>query len=553
MYTLEAHMKITLILLVMALASGCSNTKQPDTPESNKLPATSPQLTNKIKLNTGLIEGNQPEPDLKEFLGIPFAAPPMDALRWQPPQPADSWTGVRDASTRGLPCIQPTSLSPFYHRSYPQTSEDCLTLNVWTRAASEGDNLPVMVWVHGGALIMGSGADYDGAKLTAKGVVLVTINYRLGPFGFFAHPELTKQSEHGSSGNQGYKDQIAALQWVRDNIRAFGGNPDNVTIFGESAGSWSMSVLQASPSARGLFHKVIGQSGARLLPLSNLKTASNGFVSAEQRGLTLAKLFSGDAAPSMAQLQALPAEQIMAAYAADPAVLNNFDALTIVDGEVLPEEVNTIFAKGEQANVPVMIGSNALEASTFDPGMFVPAKSNNLDYANLLNAQVTQMLPAVDSALLNYYPTPDPSAARQAWINFNTDVSFTQPMNLWAEHMLKQTSPAYLYWWDWQPSIKGSRQYGAFHAAEIPYVFGNLDTFDIDITPQDEEFSNLMMDIWTQFAKTSNPSIQGVLDWPAYTAEDHQTVVIGENLSVSKGVRLPQVKLITEAYDRNRE
>ena len=546
-------MKITFSLLVLALVTGCSNGKQPNITNNTVPPTTSTTLTNEVQSTAGVIRGNLPEPGLKEFLGIPFAAPPVGELRWQAPQPVSSWTGVRDASAKGLPCVQPESLSPFYDRAYAQTSEDCLTLNVWTRATVEGEDLPVMVWIHGGALIMGSGADYDGAKLTAKGVVLVTINYRLGPFGFFAHPTLTQQSELGSSGNQGYKDQIAALEWVRDNIRAFGGDPDNVTIFGESAGSWSMSVLQASPSARGLFHKVIGQSGARLLPLSHLKTAKNGYASAEQRGRALAELFTGDAESSITQLQALPAEQIMATYAADPAILNDFDALTIVDGEVLPEEVNQIFAKGEQANVPVMIGSNSLEASTFDPVMFAPAEANNLDYAELLKTQVAQMLPQADPTLHRYYPTPGRADAQQSWINFNTDVSFTQPMNLWAQHMLKVSSPAYLYWWDWQPSIKGSRKYGAFHAAEIPYVFGNLNTFDIDITPQDQAFSNLMMDVWTQFAKSSNPSIEGVIDWPAYTADGHQTAVIGENLSTMNGVRLPQVKLITEAYDRQRE
>ena len=219
---------------------------QQRTPPPEKLGAS-------VEVSGGTITGNVREDGLYEYLGIPYAAPPVGDLRWQPPGAVIGWEGTRDATKRGLPCVQPGSLSAFYDRSYLETSEDCLTLNVWTRADTVAQGLPVMVWIHGGALVMGSGRDYDGAPLTERGVVLVTINYRLGPFGFYAHPELSAENSAGASGNQGFRDQIAALQWVRDNIAAFGGNPDNVTIFGESAGSWSMSVMQASPMARGLF------------------------------------------------------------------------------------------------------------------------------------------------------------------------------------------------------------------------------------------------------------------------------------------------------------
>lgn len=532
-------------LLAFIMAS-CQEDSQPQ-PSKTDTP-----VTTTVGLDSGAIQGNQRAGALKEFLGIPYAAPPLGKLRWRAPQPVEPWAGTLDTRAFGLPCLQPPALAEFYDRKYPQTSEDCLTLNVWTRATNQADRLPVMVWIHGGALVIGSGSDYDGAALTERGVVLVTINYRLGPFGFFAHPELSAQDANGTSGNQGYRDQIAALQWVQANIQAFGGDPNNVTIFGESAGSWSMSVLQASPLARGLFHKVIGQSGARFLPLSDLKVAKYGFASAEQRGVQLSELFTGQPDAPLASLREMPAQQMMDAYAADPDVLNNFDALTIVDGHVLPAEVDTVFAASQQANVPVLVGSNAQEASTFDPAMFYPEDAEPMNYGTMQLQQVDQLLPEADAALQDYYPVDDEEQARTSWIDFRTDAMFTQPMNLWAEHMLKVSSPAYLYWWDWQPSIEGSQQYGAFHAADVAYVFGDLDMFDIDNTPDEQAFANLMMDIWTQFAKTGDPSIPGVITWPAYTETGKETAILGPQLSITNGVRLEQVGLITEAFNRQR-
>ena len=543
---------ISIALCIMGLAA-CAPTVNFDSIRTADSAESGLPLTTTVRLTAGEIRGRERDAGLKEFLGIPYAAAPTGVRRWQPPHALAPWDGVKDASAKGLPCMQPASLSPFYDRGYPEMSEDCLTLNVWTRAATDGDKLPVMVWIHGGALIMGSGADYDGAALSARGVVLITINYRLGPFGFFAHPALSAESRNDVSGNQGYKDQIAALQWVQEHIGAFGGDPDNVTIFGESAGSWSMSVLQGSPAARGLFHKVIGQSGARFIPLSDLKVAQNGYTSAEQRGVALAKVFADQQVPTLTQLRALPAKKILSAYAEDPAILNDFDSLTVIDGDLLPADLNRIYANGEQADVPVMIGSNALEASTFDPAMFAPKGTSEVNYSTLLRAQVDQLLPDADPDLQDYYPTTDETAARQSWINFNTDAMFTQPMNLWAEHMLKKNNPAYLYWWNWQPTIAGSRQYGAFHAAEVAYVFNELSMFEIDATAEDQAFSGVMMDIWTQFAKTGNPTVPGVLEWPAYTADGHETAIIGRQIGMADGIRLRQSELITEAFNKRRE
>ena len=206
-------------------------------------------------------------------------------MRWALAKPAKNWKGIRSAETNSKICFQPKQIADFYDRvpDLNNMSEDCLTLNVWTRAKDTNENLPVMVWFHGGALVWGSGSEYPGNELTDHGVILVTVNYRLGPFGFFSHPELSMKD--GSSGNQGFSDQIQSLKWVKENIKYFGGDPNNVTIFGESAGSWSVNVLQASPLAKGLFHKVIGQSGARLIPLTHLNKSTTYSKSAEELGL----------------------------------------------------------------------------------------------------------------------------------------------------------------------------------------------------------------------------------------------------------------------------
>jgi para-nitrobenzyl esterase len=246
--------KISICLFALVFLYSCNN---PNT------------IQTKLEVDGGLIEG-MAKGSLKQYLGIPYAAPPVGELRWSPPQALNSWSGVRDASLNGKICHQPKQPTEFYDRGPDQStmSEDCLTLNVWTRANTSKEKLPVMVWFHGGALVWGSGSEYSGEELTKQGVILVTVNYRLGPFGFFSHPELSQET--GTSGNQGFRDQILSLKWVKENIDKFGGDPDNVTIFGESAGSWSVNVLQASPLSRGLFHKVIGQSGARLIPLTHL-------------------------------------------------------------------------------------------------------------------------------------------------------------------------------------------------------------------------------------------------------------------------------------------
>ena len=530
--------------------------------------AVASPVNERVAVEGGWIEGVADTDGLKRYLGIPYAAAPVNERRWAPPAPVEAWPGVLGAGRYRSKCVQPKEPNEFYRAggATPGDSmdEDCLHLNVWTRATSTDDRLPVMVWIHGGALVWGAGELYPGDELARMGVVIVTINYRLGPFGFFAHPELTEENK-GQSGNQGHLDQIAALRWVRDNISNFGGDPGNVTIFGESAGSWSTNVLQASPIARGLFHKVIGQSGARFLPLPYLKQPTSYAPSAEAMGQKMARAFAGGEVLDLASLRKLPAKAIMRNYENDQEVFSpqlkgipKFDWFTIVDGFVLPESVHDIFSQGRQADVPVLIGSTADEATPFNPDLLAdlldPQIAAKLDYRGLMAEVVAAQLPEVGEQVYEHYPDSTPARARQSYIDFQTDFLFTQPTRVWADMMARINSDVYLYWWNWHPSIQGDTGLKAFHAAEIPYVFGNLGSFifNIDDLPEDRRFSTLMMQIWTNFAKTGDPSVEGLIEWPVYSADNPEMLVLGPRIYRVEGLRAAEVKLITDAYEARR-
>src|SRR4030095_9660201 len=328
-----------------------------------------------VRVEGGLISGSVVD-GVRSYKGIPFAAPPVGELRWKAPQPVAAWEGVRECNDFGPDCPQaPYPQSSLYYSQPRKQSEDCLYLNVWT-AAKPGEKRPVMVWIHGGALTRGSGATrtYDGTNFAKQGVVLVTINYRLGPLGYLAHPELTSESAQHSSGNYGVLDQIAALKWVQRNIAAFGGDAKNVTIFGESAGSWSVNALVATPLAKGLFHRAIGESGGtfnRMTPLAD----------AEKTG---AAFFKAAGADSLKAMRAVPAEKIIALFNDDPEG-RKFRTQPNVDHWVLPNEIRNIFAGGQQNDVPVIVGSNANEMTTLTAPAMVPKTME--DYRKRVEAQ----------------------------------------------------------------------------------------------------------------------------------------------------------------------
>src|SRR5215216_1756975 len=345
-----------------------------------------------IRVEGGLISGSSVD-GVRSYKGIPFAAPPVGDLRWKPPQPVVAWDNVRECTEFGPQCPQaPYPQGSLFYSPPQKQSEDCLYLNVWT-AAKQGDKRPVMVWIHGGALTRGSGSTrtYDGTAFAKKGVVLVTINYRLGPLGYLAHPELTAESPNQSSGNYGVLDQIAALKWVQKNIAAFGGDPNRVTIFGESAGSWSVNTLVASPLAKALFHRAIGESGGSFGPMTYLKEDRDKLPSAEKVGAAFAKAAGAD---SIKALRALPAGKIIEVFNNDPEG-KKFRTQPNVDGWALPDEIRNIFAKGKQNDVPVIVGSNANEMTSLTVPATVPKTME--DYRKRVESQYGAMIKGFDA------------------------------------------------------------------------------------------------------------------------------------------------------------
>ena len=425
------------------------------------------------------------------FQGIPYAAPPVGDLRWRPPMAPATWSGVRPADRPGAICIQPPANGDPGVGPLPM-SEDCLTLNVW---APEGaDGLPVMVWIHGGGYNNGSGtaALYDGSNLARRGVVVVTINYRLGRLGFFDHPALAAgRADDEPAGNYGVMDQIAALAWVRDNIAAFGGDPGRVTIFGESAGGAAVTQLMIAPATRGLFHAAIVQSGLGRQRSALLAEDRPGRPSTQTLGIQFARSV-GLAQPTADQLRALPAERLLSPM---PAFYS--DNL-IVDGRVLREDVVQSFAAGRQASVPLIIGTNSAEFWWIRP-------SDAGAYGRLDDA----MSDAEYDALVAAYGGQDGYDAHVV-----SDLVFNEPARHLIRLHLRAGHPAWLYRFDVVPDSNPEPSGGATHASERPYVFDNLHTVGRPLQARDQAAANLMADYWTSFARAGGPVSQNGPDWP---------------------------------------
>ena len=472
-----------------------------------------------IKVDGGLIAGTVAD-GVRSFKGIPFAAPPVGDLRWKPPQPVVPWQGVRQCDTFGPECPQaPYPAASMYYSAPQKQSEDCLYLNVWT-AAKANEKLPVMVWIHGGALTRGSGANrtYNGAALARKGVVLVTINYRLGPLGYLAHPELSAESPQGSSGNYGVLDQIAALKWVQKNIAAFGGDARNVSIFGESAGSWSVNALVATPLAKGLFHRAIGQSGGSFGPMSYLKEDRARLTAAEKVGAAFAKAAGAD---SLKALRAVPAEKIIDVFNNDTEG-RKFRTAPNVDGWVLPDEIRNIFAQGKQNDVPVIVGSNANEMTTLTVPATVPKTME--DYRKRIEPLYGEATRDFDAL----YPVKSDADVTAAYLGSLRDVTFTLPMRTWARMTATGRSKAYLYFFSHVPPNANSKYLGAYHAAEIAYVFNNLNPQNTMLGELDRKLSETMSTYWVNFAKTGDPNGKGLPKWTPYNEKDETYMDFGD-------------------------
>lgn len=527
------------------LLSACSPEKYKITGDESK------SISAEVSITGGLIRGlisDKKTNSLKQYHGIPFAAPPLGKLRWAPPAPVIPWTGTLDATSHGRYCMQPeTTGIGIYIGTRSNPSEDCLTINVWTRANKVDEKRPVMVWIHGGGLLGGAGFEQSGEALTKKGVVLVTFNYRLGRLGFFSHPELSAESPKGVSGNQGFRDQIAALHWVQENITKFGGDPNNVTIFGESAGSFSVSALQASPLAKGLFHRAIGQSGGIFWPMSHRNMDKPWAPSDEKLGMILAKALVGEGGnTSLDLLRATPADQVIAAAESSPA-LSALEYIPTVDGEVLPDEISFIFARGEQADVPTMIGNNANEHEAV-MDLFTCINGSGVDGFNRFKMG---LLGEVFDEIGSLYPSDSEQTILQSWEEFSNDVNFTYPMRLWARAMSNVSSDVYLYWFNYYPPVE-DRQYKAFHGGDLPYVFGQLDMFGGNPVGADFVDADTMMSIWTRFAASGNPNGKNIDGWEAFTPSNESYFILGSENAPARNLRTERMGLIEKAWDIRR-
>jgi para-nitrobenzyl esterase len=478
------------------------------TPFGDARAATQATSAPVASVSTGQLRGNLTSHGVAVFKNIPFAEPPVGNLRWREGVPAKAWTGVRDARTFGPACVQSGHLNA-------TSSEDCLQLNIWTPNWPMKARVPVMVWFHGGGNTAGSGVEplFDGETLARHGVVLVTTNYRLGVFGFFVHPELTKEPPSRAAGNYGLLDQLQALRWVRDNIAKFGGDPANVTIFGESAGAGDVNTLIASPLSKGLFVRVIAQSG----PVGNPTTLAD----AEKRGVDFAaKLgFTGDGA--LARLRALSSAELLEKVGqggGGPGAAATGPTMSIVvDGRVLPESSQKIFAEGRQQKVRLLIGSNSQEMQGGTGGRG-PASS-----ADLRQLIAQRYGPLADRAASLYglggggEPAPHPQYGN-VLTQWTTDTSFrcgTVQELVWHT---ASGNPGYQY--EFSRTVHGQEALGAPHAAEIPFVFGTLPVWQErrKYTDSDQTYAVLMQQYWTNFAKTGDPNGSSLPKWPTFDA-----------------------------------
>jgi para-nitrobenzyl esterase len=463
---------------------------------------------NRVKIDTGSLEGSMNESThVRSFLGIPYAAAPVGTLRWKEPQPAAKWRGVRKALEFGSRCMQGNVFGDMVFRD-PGVSEDCLYLNVWTPAASAAAKLPVMVWIYGGGFVGGAASEprQDGSELAKKGVVVVSFNYRLGVFGFLSHPELTAESGHQASGNYGLLDQVAALRWVHKNIAAFGGDPGNVTIFGESAGSFSVSALMASPLSRGLLNKAIGESGAFFSTTLEAKPLAESEKAGE-------KLAAALGAGSLAKLRAVPAADVLSAA----TKLGPFSFVPNVDGYFLPETPAAIFAAGQQSHVPLLAGWNANEGGYNEK---VTAESYTKEVHKDYGDQA--------AALLKLFPASTDDEARESAAALSGDKFIALSTWRWIEAQ-KATgqSPVYRYRFDQAPPLEEGKTGHpvAYHSAEIEFVFGALASKKLPWREEDWKLSDLMSTYWSNFAKTGNPNGPGLPEWPAYDSATNYQVM----------------------------
>jgi para-nitrobenzyl esterase len=535
------------IVIGLAIIISCSLYAQ------QKIDNATPGATPTVKTASGLLRGMN-EGDVSVFKGIPYAAPPVGEFRWRPPQPIKAWVGVRDASKFESNFAQagwgaaPGSISE-------GSSEDGLYLNLWLPAGTEpGAKLPVMVWIHGGAFVFGSGSqpDFSGVQFAKQGVIQVSFNYRLGRLGFFAFPALSKEHPEEPKGNYAYMDQIAALQWVKENIAAFGGNPKNVTIFGESAGGVSVHSLLTMPAAKGLFQKAIIESGGGRdgvltgRPIQEENTDPYYPVSAETIGKNFATKhdIEGMDAAALAKLRALSVADIVdgGQETDGPGGLPIYSG-PILDGKLVVETAESAYKAGRQAHVPLLIGSNSAEV----PAGFVNAKSKE---------ELLSLFGNFNEEAVAAYDVDGATDFTKMLTLVNTDKVWAEPARFTARAFTAKSIPVYTYLFSYVPiSMKDRMKYGASHASEIPFVFDNLiERNGSKFDTKDKKVSKIMNSYWVNFAKTGNPNGKGLPLWPVYDSAKDEIFEFKPDGSAGNffDYRKARLDVIEKAFEDNK-
>jgi para-nitrobenzyl esterase len=495
-------------------------------------------LSDPVTTGQGLVRG-EVVGNTTVFRGIPYAEPPIGNLRWRAPQPAKARVGILDAIKFGERCCQvgPPDGNILGGTRTFMGSEDCLSLNIWTPSTKESFLRPVMFFIHGGGNVQGSSVNplYDGKNLVEKGgVIVVTINYRLAQLGFLAHPQLTAEDKNQSSGNYALLDQVMALDWVRDNIKNFGGDPENITIFGESAGGLNVSCLVASPLASGKFQRAIVESGGFSVNVP-LKDSSNSsqIESAEEFGMRFVKEAGcANTTDPIACLRSQKAEDLFKVLTGEAGIINRFNGSTVygpnIDGYVLKESPISAIQANRHNNVPIMIGTNKDEATIFTVSLPVDTKAS-------YRKTVRSLFPTISKDILKQYPASDYPSSRDAFNAFITDISFVCPSR-WAALMSSvNQQQTYVYSFANVFELAQVKPFGAFHGQELLFVFNNF----LNIPPSQEQrrLSEMMLTYWTNFAKVGDPNGLNVPVWPKYSQATDMHQVLNVSISSQRGLR----------------
>jgi para-nitrobenzyl esterase len=473
-----------------------------------------------VKTKAGLVSGSlNSKGDVRIFKGVPFAAPPVGEWRWKEPQPVQPWKGVLKCDQFPPSAIQPKPV-PFlmwteeFITPPEPLSEDCLYLNIWSPAKTTREKLPVLVWIHGGGFVSGSGACaiYDGEAMARENIIYISINYRLGVFGFLAHPGLTRESPHHASGNYGLLDQIAALKWIQNNIEAFGGDPARVTIAGQSAGSMSVHALAASPLAKGLFHGAIAQSGA------SFTRSAVSLNDAEKKGEILSQKLGK---PGIAALRKLSADSVLLLGSTLP--FGTFSPIT--DGYCIPEDMKTIFKNKKHNDVPLLAGWVTGDANLFNREILSAGKFRSF---------VAETYGIRKDEFLEVFPAPDDEAAKQSQQKLGMLQFAGYPDHLWAHF---NSRPGFLYYFSYVPADKPNfPDYGAFHTSEVPFALRTLSRWDRPWRAVDYEVERTMSAYWINFIKTGNPNGHGLPEWKLYDRQQGHIMEFSEKPELKEGL-----------------